>query len=316
MESRNETQKPAHRLVMLGASNLSRAFPIAVSMSQQVFDRPLAIYVAKGHGRSYGQDSHCFGKKNSGIFSCGIWRAIELEKNVPISAFITDIGNDLAYEVPVETVVEWVEACLDRLLAQGARVVLSDLPIEALRQVSATRYRLFRAVLFPQCRLDWRELLSRAELLSERLQALAKSRKVPIFAVRKTWYGLDPIHPRRRYHPEMWSRLLGLAAKTSSDLSQHRCPLGLAWYLRRLRPESWSTFSFSRRAHQPNGRLRDESTIALYWFWKKFKNCSASCLRKGTRARRSTLFPRLLEIFYQKMCCTITMNSYKYVEGN
>ena len=249
---------------MLGASNLSRAFPIAISMSRSAFDTPLSFFVAKGHGRSYGKVSSCFGKKNSGIFSCGIWRDLAREKNVPISAFLTDIGNDLAYEVPVDQVLEWVEGCVDRLSALGAQVVLSDLPMDSLRQVSETKYRLFRALLFPQCRLEWRELLHRAEQLSECLRAFAESREMPIFSVRKACYGFDPIHPRRRDFPEIWTHLLSLVTDVPSDLQSHRCPLGLAWYLRGLRPESWSTWSLQRRAIQPNGLLRDGSTIALY----------------------------------------------------
>ena len=264
VESRNETFQPRQRLVLLGASNLSRAFPTVVSMSQKVFDTPLDLFVAKGHGRSYGKVSSCFGKKNSGIFSCGIWRALEQEKSVPITAIVTDVGNDLAYEVPVETVVEWVEGCLDRLLSHDARVVLSDLPLEVIRQLSEVRYRYFRKILFPQCRLDWQEMLKRAEQLSERLGEVAASRKIPMFIGQSEWYGLDPIHPRRRNCPEMWAQLLASVAEVPSDLSKHRCPMAMAWYLRGLRPESWSTFSFSRRASQPNGQLRDGSTVSLY----------------------------------------------------
>ncbi len=249
---------------MLGASNLSRAFPIAVSMSQQVFQTPLDIYVAKGHGRSYGKDSNCLGKKNPGIFSCGIWRAIEQEKSVPITAFVTDIGNDLAYEVSVETIFRWVEACLDRLMTLDARVVLGGLPLEVLRQLGATRYRCFRAFFFPRCRLEWREMLRRAESLNERLQEASQSREIPFFTGRKQWYGLDPIHPLKRYYAEMWSQLFELVAEMPKGLSRHRCSLAKAWYLRGLQSESWSTFSFSRRAFQPSGRLCDGSTISLY----------------------------------------------------
>lgn len=233
-------------------------------MSQQVFDAPLAIYAAKGHGRSYGKDSCCFGKKISGIFSCGIWNALEQEKNVPITALLTDIGNDLAYEVPVETVARWVAECMDRLLVQGARVVLSDLPIGVLRRVSAARYRFFRAVLFPQCRLTWLEMLRRAEQLSERLHELAESKKTTVFTVRDSWYALDPIHPRRRYYPEMWAQLFSHVTEVPSDLSRHRCRFRRAWYLRGLQPERWSLFSFSRAAPQPSGRLPSGTTIALY----------------------------------------------------
>lgn len=249
---------------MLGASNLSRAFPIAISMSRAVYDAPLAFYIAKGHGRSYGQVSSYFGKKISGIFSCGIWRALEQEKSVPITAFLTDIGNDLAYEVPVETVVEWVQGCVDRLLAMNARVVISDLPLGALKQVGASRYRLLRTVLFPQCRLDWDEMLRRAEQLSARLRELAESAEIPFFVGQTSWHGLDPIHPRRRFLPELWAQLLSHVAETPSSLSTHRCPIAESWYLRSLRPESWWRFSFFCRAAQPNGHLRDGTTISLY----------------------------------------------------
>jgi len=262
--SHNETQKPTRCVVMLGASNLSRAFPIAVSMSRAVFNTPLAFYVAKGHGRSYGQLSSCFGKKISGIFSCGIWRELEQEKSMPITAFMTDVGNDLAYEVPVDTVMSWVEGCLNRLLAANARVVINDLPIDALKRVSARQYRLLRMILFPQCLLELSEMISLAEHLSVRLRKLAKSHQIPFFVVPNNWYGYDPIHPRRRNLPTLWANLLAEVTAAPPDLSQHRCPLAEAWYLRRLRPECWSQFSISRHARQPNGRWRDGTTVSLF----------------------------------------------------
>ncbi len=233
-------------------------------MSQHVFDAPLAFYIAKGHGRSYGQEASCLGKKIPGIFSCGIWRALQQEKSVPITALVTDIGNDLAYEVPVETVLQWVESCFDCLLALGARVVVSDLPVEVLRTVGAIRYQCFRAILFPQCRLDWEEMLRRAERLSLGLRQLAKQREIPVFVVQNEWYGLDPIHPPKRHYPQLWAGLLSLATDQVAGVSSYRCSLAKGWYLRRLRPESWSTFGIARSAVQPNGQLKDGSSISLY----------------------------------------------------
>jgi len=262
--SHNETFTPRRAVVLLGASNLSRAFSTAVSMSRGAFDAPLAFYVAKGHGRSYGKVSSCFWKKNSGIFSCGIWPALAREKNVPISAVLTDIGNDLAYEVPVDQVFEWVEACVDRLLALDAEVVLTDLPMEPLRQVSAAQFGFFRALLFPQCRLSHQEIQHRAEQLSSRLHTLAKSRKISIFSVDNAWYGFDPIHVRRRYFGDLWAQLLHGFATDHEPAPSARCPCATAWYLRSLRPEHWSVFSIPRCAEQPHGRLHDGTTIALY----------------------------------------------------
>jgi len=217
-----------------------------------------------GFGRSYGQESRFLAKKNSGIFFCKIWEILERDSQTPTTAFVTDIGNDLAYEVPVERIVEWVESCLDRLDSVSARVVLSDLPMSVLRDVGATRFRVFRTLLFPYCRLSWAEMLDRAEQLSERLHQLAKTRNIPIFVGNSEWYGFDPIHPRSSYYPQQWQELFALAGAEWSENSTPESRRLLTWYLRNLRPDNWSFFSIPRHAQQPSGRLHDGTTISLF----------------------------------------------------
>jgi hypothetical protein len=259
-----ETIHPRNRLVLLGASNLTRAFSMVVRFARKRIQGPLFIHAAMGLGRSYGQESRFLEKKSLGIFLCGIWDALEQEKKIPTTAIVTDIGNDLAYEVPVKTVVEWVEACLDRLELVGANIVLSDLPMSTLREVGAVRYRIFRTVLFPYCRLSWKEMLNRAEQLSERLHEISKTRNMPIFIGKKEWHGLDPIHPRRSALRQQWQELFALAGVELKEKSNSENHFLLTRYLRNLRPESWSQFSITRHSKQPCGRLHDGTTIELY----------------------------------------------------
>lgn len=249
---------------MLGASNLARSFPTAVSSSISALGAPLSVFAAMGHGRSFGNDSGCFGKKNSGIFFSKIWEALETQESLPTTAWITDIGNDLAYEIPVATILEWVGGCVDRLLAQRARVVVSDLSLNVLQRVSETQFSLFRAVLFPSCRLSRIEILDRAEQLSAGLYDLAKSKKTTMFPVKSEWYGWDPIHLRRAMFEIFWREMMVAADVPCDD----RPGVERDWwhdrYLRDLRPRSWSQFSIPRSAPQPNGRLIEGSSIWLY----------------------------------------------------
>ena len=201
--SQIETHSTPTRVVFLGASNLSRSFPTAVSTAHDVLRTRLAIHVAMGFGRSYGKESGFMGKKISGIFFSRLWDEYENETCSSTLAFVTDIGNDLAYEEPVDRIMEWVETCVTRLKQTDARVALTNVPIEVLRRLSRARFELFRAVLFPRCRLPWATLLNRAEELHERLLLLAATRKMPIFSVPNEWYGIDPIHPPRR----IWSTI-------------------------------------------------------------------------------------------------------------
>jgi len=259
-----EAIQPRQKIVLLGASNLARSFPIAVETAQAMFPGPLAMYVAKGHGRSYGKDSGFFGKKLSGIFSCGLWQDFYGDRSLPTTACVTDIGNDLAYEVPVNTILDSVCRCFDHLQTVDAKVVVSDLPIGVLREVGSSKYLLLRSLLFPQCRLSLREFLSRADHLSQRLREEAESRKIACFTVPNEWYGFDPIHFRRPFFRPWWQALFELSGGAACASRGHALPWLSRCYLQRLKPEREAWFGVVRHAPQPNGRFQNGSLFSLY----------------------------------------------------
>ena len=262
--SQIETAAPRTRVVLLGASNLSIAFPMVVETARAMFDGPLEFIVAKGFGRSYGQESKFFGKKFPGILQSELWDDIDRRAPLATVAVLADIGNDLAYGAPVETILAWVEMALDRLGARESRTVLNNLPLASLQSVGSARYLLFRELFFPNCRLSRSEMLSRADDLGAGLEKLAASRNTPIFSGEIDWYGRDPIHPRRRSAGAVWQRMLGALAAHDEPPALVRPSLRAAWRLRRLKASAWSDFGFQRRAAQPSGRLADGATIALY----------------------------------------------------
>lgn len=262
--SQYETPQPRQRLVLLGASNLTRAFPTVVSTAQEYFLGPLSICASMGHGRSYGQESRIFFKKNSGIIQSGLWRYLEEEKSLPTVAWITDIGNDLGYEVPVQTVLKWVEGCWDRLRSHGARVVVSDLPLQVIESLNPTQYGLFRALFFPKCRLELSEMIERARRLSDALQKMAAQRQTPIIIAQNQWYGWDPIHPRRSSHAAICREVLSAVVEEPAGRLRETHGILQAWYLRQLRPEVCTWCGLQRRVRQPHGRFHDGTTIALF----------------------------------------------------
>ncbi len=262
--SQFEIPPPQRRVVLLGASNLSLMFPTIVETARAMYAPPLEIVVAKGFGRSYGQQSRFFGKKFPGILQSGLWDAIDRAPALPTAAVIADVGNDLAYEAPVERIVAWIDAALDRLQSRGAQVVLNNLPIESLRTVGASRYRVLRALFFPSSRLPRTELLSRAERLSDELARLAERRKTPIFSGSIDAYGLDPIHPRRAAAGAIWEAMLATLTTAAAAPPLVRPGAVIAWRLNQLKPQTWSQFGLARRAAQPAARFADGTTLALF----------------------------------------------------
>ena len=251
-------------LVLLGASNLTRSFPYVVSLATHGFEESLSLFVAKGSGRSYGHEAGSFGKKFPGIFFSGIWSALESAKAAPISAVITDVGNDLGYEVPVEELVEWVRGCIDRLQQLDAHVVITDIPSESVCRVSESKFRLFRMLLFPYCTLSRQELIDRTEQLRASLHQLAKSRNITVFPVQNHWYGFDPIHPHKRHLRQLWRELFREFEGFQATEHKLRNWLPKSAYLRLLSAEKWSLFKVKWRAPQPHGQLVDGTSIFLY----------------------------------------------------
>jgi hypothetical protein len=232
--SQIETHHQPTKVIFLGASNLSRSFPIAVRTAYQTFPTPISIHAAMGFGRSYGKESGFMGKKFSGIFSSSIWQTLSSELNSRSFAFVTDVGNDLAYEEPVDVVFEWVKACVDRLNNMGAKIVLTGLPVDRLRRISSSKFYLMRAVLFPSCRLSLATLLGRAEDLDGRLCEFAETSKMPIFSVPNDWYGFDPIHPRSAHLSDYWRQLFAYLPLGELSADANCAALVSRWRLRLL----------------------------------------------------------------------------------
>ena len=254
----------AQRIVLLGASNLSRGFPQAVIESLSMFAAPLSIHAAMGPGRSYGIESGFFGKKLSGIFSSAIWESLEREQVIPTSAFVTDVGNDLAYGVPVDEVFGWVAGCVARLQSHSAEVILTALPMGPVERLTEGRFRVLRGIFYPSCRLTLGELQRRAEELNARLAYLAESQEMPIFTVPDAWFGFDPIHPQRRHVGRLWRALLGCSPHARSPAVGRRPRRGLANYLRCISSPGSRFRRSGARESCRRMQLFDGTRIALY----------------------------------------------------
>jgi hypothetical protein len=146
-------------------------------------------------------------------------------------------------------------------------------------------------------------MLRRAEELTEVLAKMAEERKTPVFSGENAWYGLDPIHPRRRSAGEIWSRMLGELFTPGQMAPLVRATPSTSLALRRLNPECWKHFGFARRAVQPAARLSDGTTIALYYtIANSARRCASWSLRQraGALARRDRRNIALAH--WQKIC--------------
>ena len=255
---------PTRRVILLGASNLTRSFSTVVETARLTWQQPVDIMVAMGHGRSYVQDSRVWARKISGIFSCGLWRQLRDRSPLPTAALATDIGNDLLYDVPVDRVFEGVRACVDRLADAGATTIITRLPLDSLDRLGEARFRFFRRLFFPRSQLTLEAIKELAYALDARLAELAKCPKTSLISASGDWYGLDPIHLRRRAWREAWPVLLSAWRASDQPPIAPRPTWWRTAYLAALGPWEDTWFGIPRRCRQPAGTLNDGTTISLY----------------------------------------------------
>ncbi|HEY2892636.1 MAG TPA: hypothetical protein VGJ16_00425 [Pirellulales bacterium] len=255
---------PRTRVILLGASNVAKAFGTLVETSRRAWGGPLELYAAFGHGRSYGRASAVLGRVLPGILECGLWRAVGCEHEVPTAALVTDIGNDILYESSVAEIAGWLEACLDRLADARANTVVTLLPTDNLATLSPARFRLLRSVFFPRSRITLAEVAKRAHLLNERVKELATARGFITSRQQAHWYGFDSIHIRYLQRSSAWHAVLSSWPGIVTPLEPAGGRVVSTLRLRAFAPHERRVFGIEWRAAQPRARLRDGTTIAIY----------------------------------------------------
>ena len=254
---------PARRVILLGASNVTRGISTVVETACRVWGRPLDLLAAIGHGRSYGMKSTVLVRTLPGIIECGLWRALAARPPATTAALVTDIGNDLFYGASPEQIASWVAECLDRLATLDASVVMTRMPVCNLDHVRDWQFRVVRSVLFPSCRLTLAELAERALRLDARLIEIARERGCRVVEPAACWYGFDPIHIKRWHWRGAWREIL---TPWSAEQECSAATMSLRRWLRlaRLAPERRWLFGRERRRAQPCGRLPDGTLVSLY----------------------------------------------------
>jgi hypothetical protein len=251
----------AHRLVAVGASNLARMALPLLDAARAGHGAPVEAWFALGRGRSFGLRSQLLGRGLGSIRDSGLWERLPHLPPAPTTALLMDVGNDLLYGVEVPRILTWVEHVLLRLCATATERVVVGLPIAAIRSLPAWRFRLVRTLLVPGSRLTHTQALGGSEQLHDQLHALAKRHDARFHTPEPQWYGLDPVHVRRRHWREAARSWLGVEAPDAAppcdgSAARFRCLMAA--------PHERTWFGHTTRTPQPVRRYLDGSSLSLW----------------------------------------------------
>jgi len=247
------------RVIALGASNLTRALYTVVSTARSAWTRDIEFISALGLGRSYGVKSSVFGRSVPGILESGLWADLEAMPPAPSVGLITDVGNDIMYNIEVPQILEWVREATCRLERHAMSIAIAGLPVEGGRRISDWQFRWLRNIIVPSCRLTRPELHARAAAVNTGLRQIAAERGHRFVELDSSWYGFDPIHIRHRHWRTVWSRMLGVPEGTA-----WRGSISEAVGLHLRRPQQQRLFGMDIGQHQQGAPLSGGGRVWLY----------------------------------------------------
>jgi len=276
LQSRASESTRGAAVVVLGASNVSRGLVHLAAVAGARQPNRLDLFVAAGHGRSFGANSRVFMRRLPSILWCGLWRALDREEvgraemgragmgdGRPVHALVTDLGNDLLYGFSVTQLTAWVDECLARLAARGATIAITRLPLQSLERVGPVRYRALKRLYVPGCQLSLPDLVAAATELDRDVARLAARYGATLIEQPGAWYGLDAIHIRRRHLPALWHRACD-AWGCPAAAGPARASFGRWAALGRRAPEVRSLAHRMRFTPQPSVHERGGLRLWLY----------------------------------------------------
>ena len=114
------------------------------------------------------------------------------------------------------------------------------------------RFAVAQRLLFPSHRGAWPELQDKLARLDTGMRELSRRHAIAWVEAPAHWYGVDPIHIRRRYQPEAWQALFSRWPAWRGSIHPLTRPGFLpSLALRQLRPAERELFGYRQLTPQP-----------------------------------------------------------------
>lgn len=193
----------------MGASNLARGYTALVNcLARCLHPRPIEVLHAMGPGRGYCREGGVFHIVYppigiSGLLSAAGERATNASR---VIALITDIGNDIMYNVPASEIIFCLDGMLNDLNRMGAKIFVNPIPLVIEEDVSELQFRILRRVFFPQSPVDYSGAADAVREINQFLQESAGER-IHLLPSAKDFCGADKIHYSMLRSHKAWSNV-------------------------------------------------------------------------------------------------------------
>lgn len=256
--------EPDHRIILLGASNLTLGLPRLVQSFRASLPGTVEVLSAHGHGRSYLKWSYVIHRGLPSIRDCSLWEDLKARPAAKQTyALVTDLGCDLFYGSKPGPIVDSVAECLQNLTDLNAKIVLARPPLESLSLINHWHYYFVKNTFFPGPTIPWPTMREYITEVDERVLETAKTMGIANVAPKKEWYGYDPIHMKRAMRNQAWDEILS-AWQLPEEFNIEAPKLSGSLHIWTRKAASRKTWWMPQLLAQPAHQWQDGSSLSIY----------------------------------------------------
>ena len=151
-QTKDQTQNSV-LFILLGASNLARSFHgLKYCIERCILPRTATFLNAMGPGRGYVSPGGILYASYSPIINSGIFEAARNKKikKQKVVALITDIGNDIMYNISPDKIIDSLQHIFNVLDTIETNIVITSIPVDLENDISEFQFQILQKIYFPK----------------------------------------------------------------------------------------------------------------------------------------------------------------------
>jgi hypothetical protein len=236
-----EHADPEFIFVLLGASNLARAYSALTRHISNNISKARFIN-ALGPGRGYCARGGLLNFSYTPIGECRVMASAEgfVRQGGRLAVLVTDIGNDIMYGVPDQTLIECLDELIDKTLQWDGEVFLTSIHVDVSRDMGKISFKLLKKIFYPKSLVTFDQADSAIKKINYYLlEKSNQNKEVHLLSGLEAYCGMDKIHFSLWKSHIAWSyianeMLMALDVTPAGNIGPTSAAISLCGNLKRL----------------------------------------------------------------------------------
>ena len=210
----NSKNSPPILFIFLGASNLARGhYALANCLQRNLYPRPTQFMFALGPGRGYCAWGGLLNVVYSPIINSQIFSAVKKNERCKIVAVVTDIGNDIMYNVSPSDIKNCLRKIFKQLREFNALILTTPISSRLETELSEFSFFFLRSIFYPKSKVSYEQVVTGIHQINEFLKSYNKE-NIQMLTKLEEFFGWDKIHYSLLRGHHAWSRVVAQIMQT------------------------------------------------------------------------------------------------------